>query len=1049
MIFGLFALSQTPFLRFPDIHHEQITFTNEGDIWVGNWRTGDAKRLTADAGYERDPSFSPDGKWITYSAEYDGTRQAFIIPSMGGVPKKLTSLDGVRTVTGWTQDGKSVVVRLTGFPTNYRYVTVPVAGGLPKELPLEFASHVSMGGAVGDFAFTRFNRWNMAWFNYIGGMANQIWLRKAGSFKELTNLPGTSEYPIWLKDRIYFANEQKAKFSLMSVSVAGGKPRVEIEASPLEIRELSTDGEKLVFEKGTEVVVYDPASKSQKPLEIAIASDLIHMQRHQVASDKVIGNVSVTPTGKRVLVESRGQILSLPVGEGEAKVWQAKSGVRYRTPSMSPDAKLIAYFSDEAREMNLYVANADGTGERQITHEKNGQLVYYVWSPDSKSILLYDSKMRIRLLDIAAGTEKLIRTANMAWAMPQSSFSPDSRYIATTAISGPTMFGQVELYDTKTDKTEIVSDKLTSDAAAEFSRDGNYLILLSSRNLLPEWDMILNQLNTSNPVIALLVPLRSDVPNPLAPKDGSESVRTEEKNADEKKPDEKKPDAEKPGIEFDGFMDRRIELPIPPGKWRQISMFEGKVIAADGEKISTLDLATKAITDLASKSGFSVSADAKKLLVAEGPKIRVIDIESGAPKAVSFGGLRLTVEPEKEWENIFWDAWRNLRDYFYVANMHGVDWKAIGDRYAKFLPNVHAREDLDELIRWMQAELGSSHQYNETGDRGDIKTRLVSGGLGIDIAEDPSGFYKITKLIRGDRFRTADRSPLLNANPKVTEGMFLIEVAGIPATVGSDPFENLLGRAGQVVTVKVNSKPTKEGALTILVKPVESEVRMRKLEWAEQNRKYVAEKSNGRIGYIYVGSMVEIDMRDFIVQFFAQRDKEAIVFDDRFNSGGNVQEAINRILSSRLSGFFNMRDSKLPWSRQQDFFNGPMACLINEFDISCGEEFPHRFRDLKLGPLIGRRTMGGEVGSDPGWSLIDGGNLFVPNYGFWTPGKGWEIEGRGVEPDIDVPSDPTAFAEGRDPQLDKAIEVLLKKLPAMKPPLPQQPKDRDRTGGAL
>jgi tricorn protease len=1042
MFLSLAGYLQTPFLRYPDIYRDQVAFTSEGDIWIGNWRTGETKRLTVDTGVERDPSFSPDGKWISFSGEYDGTRQAYIIPSTGGIPRKLTSIEGVRTVTGWTQDGKSIVTRLTGFPTNYRYVTVPIAGGLPKDVPLEFASHISMGPTEGDFAFTRFNRWSMAWFNYIGGMANQIWIRQGGKFRELTQLSGTSEFPVWLKDRIYFANEQGAKFSLMSVPVAGGKPRVEIEASPLEIRELSTDGEKLVFEKGTEVVVFDPASKAQKPLDIALASDLIHMQRHQVASDKVIGNVSITPTGKRVLVESRGQVLSLPVGEGEAKIWKAKPGVRYRTPSMSPDAKLIAYFGDEAREMNLYVANADGTGERQITHEKNGQLVYYIWSPDSKSVLLYDSKMRVRLVDVATGSEKLIRTASLAWAMPLSSFSPDSRYIATTAISNSTIFGQVEIYDTKTDKTEVVSDKLASDAAAEFSRDGNYLVLLSTRNLLPEWDMILNQLNTSNPVIALLVPLRSDVPNPLAPKDGSEPVKTEEK-----KPEEKKADAEKPGIEFDGFMDRRIELPIPPGKWRQISMVDGKVLVADGEQIKVLELASKSVNDLTSGPGFNLSTDGKKLLVAEGAKFRVIDIDSGAAKPASFGGLRLTVEPAREWENIYWDSWRLLRDYFYVENMHGVDWNAIGERYSKFLPNVHSRDDLDELIRWLQAELGSSHQYIAPGDRNDSKARVASGGLGIDIAEDPSGFYKITKLIRGDRFRTADRSPLLNAGPKVTEGMFLIEVAGVPAKVGIDPFENLLGRAGQVISVKVNSKPTAEGATTLMVKPVASENRMRKLEWAEQNRKYVTEKTKGRIGYIYVGAMGELDMRDFIIQFLAQRDKEAIVFDDRFNNGGNIQEAINRILSSRLSGFFNMRNSKEQFTRQQDFFDGPMACLINEFDISCGEEFPHRFRDLKLGPIIGRRTMGGEVGSDPGWPLIDGGTIMVPNYGFWSPTKGWEIEGRGVEPDIDVPSDPAAFVQGRDPQMDKAIEVLMKKLPATPPAPATQPKDRDRSRG--
>jgi tricorn protease len=329
----------------------------------------------------------------------------------------------------------------------------------------------------------------------------------------------------------------------------------------------------------------------------------------------------------------------------------------------------------------------------------------------------------------------------------------------------------------------------------------------------------------------------------------------------------------------------------------------------------------------------------------------------------------------------------------------------------------------------------------------DNKRRVAGAYLGVDLEADPSGYYRLSKILRGDGFRASERSPLVGVGKNVKEGMIVLEIAGVPAKVGTDPYLGLQGRAGQVVSVVVNSKPTKEGATTLYVRPIPSETRLRYLDWVESNRRYVEKASGGRLGYVHLAAMTTQDMNDFVKQYFGQRDKEGIVVDTRFNNGGNVQSVINQILASRLTGFFNMRDSSLSWTRQGDYFEGPMVCLQNEFNISCGEEFPHRFRDLKLGPVIGRRTMGGEVGSSPGWPLLDGGVVSVPNYGMWTPEDGWVIEGEGVSPDIDVPSNPNAFVSGKDPQLDAGISYLLEDLRKNPRSKPKQPLNRTRIGG--
>ena len=1032
------AADGKPFLRFPSIHGDQVLFTSEADLWLGNIKTGDARRITSDAGNERHGTFSPDGTRIAFEAEYDGQRQAYVMPTVGGPPKKITSVENFRTVTGWTPDGEKVLFRYIHEPTAYAQALVPARGGVVQDLPLEFASHVSFGPDKDHYVFTRFLHTYAAWFRYIGGLQNQIWIHepvKGKEFRLITNIDGTNEFPVWCGNRIYFVNEKDARFTLMSIPATGGSPKKELD-SQYELRELSTDGKRIVFQNGRELQVFDPTTSKAATIQLNLNSDLIHTRPTTVVPDPYVQDVNITSSAKRALIGARGQIVSAPLGEGEARVIKATPGVRYRHPSMSPDAKKIAYVADSTGEQQVYIANADGSESKQLTKNTEGQIWGTRFSPDGKWIAYSDSHMRIQLVNVETSEVKTAATTSFNWFAIPFDFSPDSKWIAFTQSNPGTLFSAIDLYDISTGKTHRVSDGRANDSAPAFSSDGKYLAFVSNRSIAVSADPILNQLNTAPMGIICVALLRADGEDPMAPKDTDEG---------DKKEDDKKSEFK---IDLDGLFARRVEIPAPPANITKVAMVGSKIIYATDEGVKSFDLGSKAVADVAPGASFQLSSDSKSLLIS--PSNTVVGLGGEGKKAINFSGLRLRVEPEKEWNQIFWDAWRHLRDYFYMPNMNGLDWKAIGDKYAVYLPSVRSRDELDELIRWMQAEIGSSHAYLSTGDGRNIKTRISGAYLGVQLGIDPAGYYRIDKIYKGDGYNTTERSPLLGAGKNITEGMFLLAIGGEPLSIDADPYEKLAGRAGKTISVTVNSKPSMDGAKTYLIKPVASESRMRYLSWVEANRQYVSQHSGGKLGYLHLAAMSTQDMNDFIRQYFYQRDKEGFVIDGRFNNGGFVQDYIIRVLNETLSGLWNMRNSKESWTRQQDFFSGPMAMLINEFDVSCGEEFPHRFKDTGRGLLIGRRTMGGEVGSDPAWPLIDGGTINVPGYGMYSPNGEWLIEGKGVSPDIDVPSDPNAYILGRDPQIDKAIEHLLgelKKRPPVKSKVPLA-KDRVKNGGS-
>jgi tricorn protease len=1025
-----------PFMKYADVHGSTVVYTSEGDLWLGDLATNKARRLTTDDGAEMYPRFSPDGTQVAYMAEYDGVREAYVLPVAGGPPKRLTYHYVYATVQGWDNTGKNVVYRTSQQPEPYDLKMVPAAGGAPIDLPTEFGTNVAFSPAAPKFAFTRFNRATTAWFHYIGGMQNQVWTcdLPTKTFKQITNQPGTNEYPYWVGDNVYFANMQGNQFSLMRVSANGGSATRVAGPYPFEVRDVNGDDKSVVYQVGQEVELYDIATGRTRRLNFEMPSDQMHMRVVRVNPASHVGDAAISKTGKRVLVEARGQIVDLPVGEGAAEVWMAKDGARLRTPAFSPDGTKVAYFSDETGEQQLYVANADGSGPRQLTKDGKRRLVNFQWSPDGKWIGLNDSNMRFRLVGVEDGSDKEINRAYATWDGTQFDFSQDSKWIAYSEVDGITGFGRIVMYEIATGTRHRLGPGLSNDTLPEFSTDGKYLMFLAARNLVATNDPVQNQVNTLTPQVVCLLMLDKDTRSPLAAENPTEAETP-------------KPETEL-SIDIEGLWERQVVLPIAAGTYNQTVFVGDRVLVGDGATITFYDVSKKSGGTFGTGAIVAISEDGKKALLSG---LRVVDVagrdHAATAGRLDFGGLTLRIDPKHEYRQMFWDAWRLLRDYFYVENMHGNDWDAIGRKYAPFLDRVRSRDELDELIRWMQSELGSSHQYLQVGDEQRLRAPVGGAFLGVDLETDASGYYKIKKILRGDGNYPSERSPLAEPGLGVKEGDFLIAVGGVPARVGSDFLASLVGRAGRTVSIEVNSVPSPEGARTVYVKPVANENRMRLSDWIEANRRYVEEKSGGKVGYVYLAAMGNGDVADLIRQFYPQRNKEAMLIDTRFNNGGWTQSIIIDILDEKLSGFFNMRGSEYPWSRQQEWFLGPKALLVNEFNVSCGEEFPHRWRDLGLGPIFGRRTYGGEVGSSPGWPLVDGGVVSVPNYGMYTIKDGWVIEGEGVKPDVDVPSDPNAFVKGTDPQLDRAIAWLVEE--ARKNPRPniKQPRDRDMVRG--
>lgn len=1027
------------FMLSPDIHGDQVVFTREGDLWIGNLVTGDARRLTRHEGLENRARFSPDGTQIAFNAAYDGGgSQVYVMSVSGGIPRRVTNHLNSAALEDWTPDGRKLLCRGPGPEGTPEPFLVPASGGAEEPIPLQ---KLGMGqiGEGNKLAFCRFGDISGgAWFRYRGGSRNDIWVGDLNtmSFKKAFESKTQAQYPQWVGDRIFFVHETDANWTITSVQGSGGGAKKHGASSSEVVYDLQSDGKRLIYVRGNGLEVFDPTSGKAAPVDLDLKSDRIWMRPTRVDANAIMPSYSITPTGKRLLVESRGQILTVPVKEGEVRVWKAMPGVRLQLPVMSPNGKKVAYVSDETKEQQVFVTDADGSNPRQVTKDTGRQILTLSWSPTSDMLAVGDSESKLRLVK-PDGTEDTFVSQTIRNIGPMThNFSPDGKWLVYVLEKPWTnqLVNTIYVYDIVNKKSTPITSGRFRDDSPSFSSDGRFIAFASYRSLPMSADNVFSQLNTNPAAILILLPLNKSVASPFRP-------RNDEEDATPPKPTEDKTVK----IDFDGIQNRMLMIPGVSGQISQVEVIGDRVLYVNGNQIGFYDLSAKAGGTLTNGSGFMVSADGKSLMT-QGPRVVPVGARDLPPVAgvVSLQGFKVEVEPAKEWEQIFWDAWRLARDYFYVRNMHGADWPAIGRKYAALLPHVRARNELTELIRWMQAELSVGHSFRAEPPIFSPAPISTPAYLGVETVAS-GGFHRITRIYDGDGF--IPPSGILEAGNDVGVGTYIVAVNGKPTPSSVDYREYLRDRVGQTVSIKVNSQPSETGARTIYVKPhaTTTERALLERDAVKKRREYVDKASNGKVGYLYLGGFVDPDMEEFALQYIGQLDKEGLIVDIRENNGGYISASIVNILAKKTYLRRSQRNSQEPGTRYYDAFEGHLCMLINEDSYSDGEGGPANWFYAKLGPLIGTRTYGALVGSAPMWPLVDGGGVQVPRYGNYREDVGWVVEGPGMPPDIEVDNDPNQYVKGIDQQLDRAIKEMLDR--AAKKPLkrPIQPADPVKT----
>jgi tricorn protease len=1069
----------TRMLTEPAVSATHIAFIYADDLWVCDLDGGNVRRLTSDEGVETNPAFSPDGKWIAFSAQYEGNTDVYIVSVEGGVPRRLTWHPGADLVQGFTPDGKAVLFTSPRavFTARYRQLfTVPVEGGVETQLEVPHAARAAYSPDGKRLAYNPIAPAFLQWKRYRGGWHSQLWLYTFAD-RSVEKIPQPASRandvdPMWVGDRVYFRSDRDGEFNLYAYDTKTKMVRALTKHADFPVLAAAAGGGRIVYEQAGYLHALDPQSGSSRKLTIGVAADLTLSRPRFVKGAKYIRGSSLSPSGARAVFEFRGEIVTLPADKGDARNLTQTVAAHERSPIWSPDGKRIAYFSDESGEYELHVRAQDGKGDvRKFKLPGSGFYDRSVWSPDSRKIAYTDNSWSLFWIDAVTGVSRKIasepiygprKTLKAAWA-------PDSRWIAYT-LNSISYTQTAYVYSVEQDKSFAVSDGLSDVTEPSFDRSGKYLFFFASTDAGPvnNWFSLENEDSRVTRTIWLCV-LRKDLPSPLAKESdeekGAGAAARDAKEAEEKDTgkDEKKDDkkdgaeakkAEKPAepvrIDFDGIETRILDLPIKAAELTHLSTgAAGQVFflrEADEKKaLMRFDLKDrKTETLLPDIDDYEVSFDGKKVLTKQKDNWA---IGSAAGKSITpsegklkVDAIEVKVDPRAEWPQIFQEAWRINRDYFYDPNMHGVDWKAMREKYAPFLRHLATRGDLSRLIQWMCSELSVGHHRGAGGDTF-IEAKPVPGGLlGADY-EVANGRYRFQKVYGGLNWNPELRSPLTEPGVSVKAGEYLLAVQGRDVKPPANLYSFFENTSGKAIEITVGSNPDGTGSRTVTVVPVETETALRNRDWVEGNLRKVDAATGGRVAYVYVPNTAGLGHTYFKRYFFPQSSKDAVIVDERFNGGGSVADYYIDVLQRKDIAWWAMRygaDMKTPSASIQ----GPKAMIIDETAGSGGDLLPWMFRKFGVGPLIGQRTWGGLVGVLGFPVLMDGGFITAPNLAIWTSDGGWVVENEGVPPDIEVEQTPAAVIVGRDPQLEKAIEVVMAELvkhPAAKPKRPPYP----------
>ncbi len=1084
------AVEESRLLRFPDVHGDKIVFSYGEDLWIVPSDGGTATRLTSHGGSEGFAKFSPDGKTIAFTGLYDGNNDVYLIPVEGGVPKRLTYHPFNDLIVDWHPSGDEVLFRsmreskTNPGPRYRRLFTIDREGGYPEALPLfegELTSYSPDGTKI---AYNRISREFRTWKRYRGGMAQDIWLYDLvkNEVEQLTDFEGTDAFPMWHGDKIYFASDRGHTMNIYCLDLKTRDIRQITDHRQFDVKWPSLGGDKIVYENGGYLYVLDLGTERSKKIRVYVPGELIGRRPRYERASNLVRSYALSGTGKRAVFEARGDIFTVPEKKGNVRNITRTPGIRERSPEFSPDGKWVAYFSDQTGEYEIYLRKPDGTGEEvKVTKGVHNYPFNLEWSPDSKKIIFHDQTFSLYFVDV--DEKKIHKIDEDEWGdLGDYSWSADSKWIAYSK-NGDNAYSSIYLYSIDEGKSYQVTGDLYNEYNPVFDPEGKYLYFCSDRMTNFQFNSYEFDINYTYPTNLCVATLKADAPSPLAPESDEVEVKEEEKKEEEKKDEEKKEEekkdvekkdegeAEKEGeeekeeealkIDIEGFEDRIIALPIGMGNFAGLVPVEGKIFFADIPNFTVTSLFDQVFTftlkyfDLKERetktviggiNGYTFSADGKKVLYRAMQMFGIIDAAAG--KNVGDGKIAsdqmvMKVDPAAEWEQMFYEAWRLERDFFYVENMHGVDWNMIKKRYAEFLPYLTTRDDLNYIIGEMVAELCVGHSYVYGGDYPDID-RVGGAMLGCDFEVDrTNNRYRISKIYKGRNWDQQFRAPLSQPGIGVKEGDYLLAVNGVDLVYPDNPFALLETLADDQVVIKVGTDPDGEDVKEYTVVPVQSDINLRYADWVESNRQKVLEASGGRIGYVHVPNTTVAGLMEFAKYFYGQTTLDGIVIDVRYNSGGWMPTLFTDRLARKISSYWGRRYGRMVQFPVRAPI-GHLACVINAYAGSGGDAFPYLFRQAGLGPLIGKRTWGGLVGMNRNVPLMDGGYCTMPTIGFIDLEGKWAVENVGVPPDIDVDNRPDLVVEGRDPQLEKAIEYLEDKIKEEPPRMPRKPKEPEK-----
>ncbi|MGA2570648.1 MAG: S41 family peptidase [Terracidiphilus sp.] len=1081
------AAAQTKLLRFPDIHGDKVVFTYAGDLWTASTSGGIATRLTAHPGEELFAKFSPDGKWIAFTGQYDGDEQVYVIPSTGGVPRQLTFYPSRgplparwgwdNQVYGWTPDGKQIVFRsLRDYfdLADSKLYTVPLDGGLPQPLPMPKSGAGDLSPDGKQVVYSPLFRDFRTWKRYAGGWAQQLYIfdLNTHAVEKITTDPRCHRDPMWIGDKIYFDSDMDGTLNLYSYDPKTKETVQLTKSTQWDLRWPSTDHQgRIVYEQGGELNIFDIATRQSTHLSIEVPDDGLSMRPAEVSAARQIEWAELSPKGERALMAARGDIFTAPIEKGPTRNLTDSSNAHDKLPVWSPDGASIAFISDMDGEDELYRIGQDGTGKpEELTHGLQAMLYQPSWSPDGKRIAFSDKDGKLYVLTLE--DKKLVQIAqNPRGKIPFYPWSPDSGYLAFT-MDEPSGFTCVYIWRAADGQIHRVTDPMYDSNQPVWDPAGNYLYFIGQREFQPQLSQIEFNFAANRGVVLLALTLRKDGKNPFPPESDEVTVtKPAEVSAENKKPEEKKDESagakkeeQKPEplrIDFDGLADRVTMVPVEAGNYTDLAATKEYLVyrrvgasyygreSYPPPALILFSIKDRKESTLAEKAdGFVLSRDGTKALVRDGRTFKLYDAKPGGKegaKTVSTDGMTVHRVPRQEWVEIFNEVYRRYRDFFYAANMNGYDWKALHDQYRPLVDYVAHRSDLNYVLGEMVAELSNSHTYITGGDF-EIPKRTPVALPGARIELDPqAGRYRIAKIYRGLNDEENYRSPLTEVGVDAQEGDYILEIDGRDLTAKDNPYELLRGKAGHAVQLRLNSKPVLDGSRTTSFKPITDEEDLIYLDWVTHNREAVDKATGGKVGYIHLPDMGENGIREFIRTYYPQIRKQALIVDDRGNGGGNISQMVIQRLDQPLLGTWFDRVDQQTGTYPDSVFYGPKVCLINETSASDGDIFPYMFRKAGMGPLIGKRTWGGTVGIADREPLLDGGTVFVPESALASPEGKYVVEGHGVDPDIEVENEPEAVIQGRDPQLERAIAEIEKALEAGGKTLPARPPDPDRT----